>query len=104
MPSSTRKRLGIFRDVNEVNQIRGVRGVRRTIGIPHLLAISMIGRDQTGAAQRQDCRDDARDTFIDRFHRLDAGRDHAGMSDHVRIGKVQDDQVVTSRCARALRR
>ena len=72
--------------------------------IAHLLAIAMVGRDQTCAAERQNLWPrSADDTLIDRFHRFDSGRDHAGMADHVGIGKIQNDQVVFRACARALR-
>ena len=37
----------VIRDVNEMDQVRGVSGVRRSIGIAHLLAIAVIGRDQS---------------------------------------------------------
>jgi hypothetical protein len=40
---------GILGNINEMHKVGGVRGVGRSIGIAHLLAISMIGSDDTFA-------------------------------------------------------
>lgn len=43
------KLCGIFGNINEMHKVGCVRGVRRSIGIAHLLAISVIGSDDTFA-------------------------------------------------------
>ena len=78
-----------------MDQIRGVGGVGRSIRIAHLLAIAVVGRDQTLAAERQEllARSARRHSSIVSTALIPAG-DDAGMADHVRIGKIQNDQVV----------
>ena len=54
----------------------------------------MIGRDETFAVKLEKLRDDAGDTFVHRFDRFDSGCQYSGVPDHVRIGKVKNNQIV----------
>ena len=65
--------LRVFGDVDAMHKILGVRGVWRAVGIAHLLAISVIGRDDTFTVEVEKLWDDAGDTFIHRFDRFDSG-------------------------------
>ncbi len=54
----------------------------------------MVGGDQQRAARRADRIGDPAEAVSDRLHRLDGGRQAAGVADHVGVGVVQQDQVV----------
>ena len=54
----------------------------------------MIGGNDRFATELEQFRDDAPATFVHRLHRFDPGFDHAGMTDHVGIGEIQNNQIV----------
>ena len=71
-----------------MNEVSGVRGIGRPICVSHLFAVAVVGGDQASAAKRQNFRDDSRDAGIDCLHRFYAGRDYAGVADHIGIREV----------------
>ena len=77
-----------------MHKVGGVRGVRRAVRIAHLLAISVVGSDDTFAAEIEKLRDDAGDTFVHGLHGFDSRIDNPGVPDHVWIGKVKNDQII----------
>ena len=56
-----------------MHKIIRVRGVGRAVGIAHLLAISVVGRDDAFTVKVEQLWDDAGDAFIHRFDRFDSG-------------------------------
>ena len=60
----------------------------------HLLAIAMVGCDQCLAALFQDCIQNAPGAGVDGFDRPDGGAEDARVSDHIGVGKIEDDQVI----------
>ena len=62
--------------------------------IAHQFAIAVVGGDQQRAARPLDRIHDLAEAGVDRLHRLDRGRQAAGVADHVGIGEVQNDHVV----------
>ena len=85
---------GVRGDIDEMDEVGGVGGVRGTVRVAHQLAIAVIGRHQSLTASGQKGFQDLVHALVDGFHRFDAGGYHAGVADHVGIGKVQDDQIV----------
>ena len=76
------------------HRIGGVRGVRAAgERVEHQLAVAVVGGDDQRAASSRARRQYGR-ARVDRFHRLDRGRQTAGVADHVGVGVVEDDQVV----------
>ncbi len=69
-----------------------MRAVRAAVD--HLLEIAVIGRDDSDAAHALDLIEDLPHTFIDRLGRLNRGSEIAGMTDHVRVGEVDDHHIV----------
>ena len=54
----------------------------------------MVRRDQTFAVQIEQFGKNTRYAFINRLHRLDTGRNHSGVSNHIGIGEIEDNQIV----------
>ena len=93
-PSATSARLRAPTS-KQRHRIGGVRGVRAAgFRIAHHFAIAVIGGDEKRAAGFLDRLGDAAEPGIDRLHRLDRGRQVAGVADHVGIGVVEHDQIV----------
>jgi hypothetical protein len=90
----TAKSRGVFRHVNEVDEICGVRCVWRTVSVAHLLAITVVSRNQTFAVQLDQLGDNARATFIDGFDGFNRCRNNPAMTDHVGVREIEDDQVM----------
>ena len=44
---------GVGGDVDEVDEVGGVRGIWRTVGVPHLLAVAVVGGEEQAAAERE---------------------------------------------------
>src|SRR3984957_2418675 len=66
------------------HRIGGVRGMRATgRRVLHQLAIAVVGGDQQRASLMLQRRDEAAQTGVHRFHRLDRGGQDAGVPDHV---------------------
>src|ERR1700730_10286497 len=63
---------GVLCDVDEMHKIGRVRSIWRAVRVTHLLAISVIGRDETFSVDRQQLRHDPSDAFIDGLDRFDA--------------------------------
>ena len=82
------KASGVFSDIDEMDQVGGMRGVGRSIGIPHLLTVAVIGRDEAGATLSKNCRDDSRKAGINSFDRLDPSGNDARMADHVGVRQI----------------
>ncbi len=61
----------------------------------HLLDVAVIGGDQRFASDLFQRFNDPSDTLVQAFHRLDRGLEHAGVANHVAVGVVDDDHVVT---------
>ena len=65
--------------------------------VDHLISVAVIGGQKQLPAGGQDFRDDAAHTGVDCLDRLDGRLEMAGMSDHVGVGKVEDDTIVFRR-------
>ena len=59
----------------------------------HLFAIPVVGRDDAFSVEVEQLRDNSTTAFINRFDRFDPGFDDTGVTDHIGIGKIQDDQI-----------
>ena len=92
----TSKPRGIFRYIDEVNEVGRVGGIRGAVRIAHQLAVAMVGGDQSFAAQRKHFWNNPAAAGVDRFYGFDPGLDHAGVTYHVGIREVENDQVVVS--------
>ena len=66
-----------------------------TLRIGHLFQIAVIGGQQHLAAYRSNGLDDFANRYIHRLDRCNRRRQDAGVTDHVGIGDVADDQIVT---------
>ena len=64
------------------------------LGILHHLDIAVIGGEQHHAMGFLDRRAQLAQTFVDRVHRLHRRIHHAGMTHHVGIGVVGDDEII----------
>ena len=73
-----------------------MRRERRAVVVNHAFGVSVIGRQQDPAALRRHCVRDPAYAGVHGFHGLYGGRQNAGVSHHVTVGEVQDDQVVFS--------
>ena len=62
--------------------------------VHQLLGISVIGTDEHNAVSFFDSFHCTTDTLVNRLHRLDRCLFHAGMTYHVRIRKVDDDNII----------
>ena len=69
--------------------------VRRPVRLEHVVAVAVIGGDQTGPASVADGGDHVAEAGVDRLDRGDRRRDDAGVADHVRVGEVDDPEVVS---------
>ena len=76
-----------------MNKVCGVRGIGRAVGISHLFAIAVVGGDNAFAVELKQFRNNPAATFIYRLDRFNAGFHNPGVPDHIRIGKVEDDEV-----------
>ena len=61
----------------------------------HLLDVAVVGGDQGFAANLVEGRDNASDAGVQAFHRGHGGAEHPGVADHVAVGVVDDDHVIT---------
>ncbi len=61
--------------------------------IVHHLAIAVVGGDQQCTAGFLNRIGNTAEPGIDRLHRLDRGRQDAGVADHVGIGVIEHDQI-----------
>lgn len=77
-----------------MHEICRVRRIRRTIGVAHLFAVPVIGRHDALAAKIEKLRNDFPNAFIHRFHRFNPRLQNAGVANHVRIRKIQHDEIV----------
>src|ERR1043166_8613860 len=66
--------------------------------IDHLLTVSVIRRHDGCAAPSQNCIHHAPDAGINRLDGLDGGTQIAGVTDHVSVGIVEDEQIILIRC------
>src|SRR5690606_20105160 len=64
-------------------------------GIGHLFDVAMVSGDQRFAADLVQRGLDAADALVQAFHGLDRGLEHPGVTHHVAVGVVDDDDVVT---------
>ena len=82
---------------NEGNRI-GRMGCMRLAGliVDHLLAVSVIRADEHLAADLLQGFHCASHTGVNGLHRFDSRFDHAGVSNHIRVRKVDDDHIVLS--------
>lgn len=85
---------GIAPDVNAMHEICRVRRIRRTVGVAHLFAVPVIGSHDALTAKIKKLRNDFPNAFIHRFHRFDPRFQDAGVANHVRIRKIQHDEIV----------
>ena len=53
----------------------------------------MVGGDNAFAVELEQFRNNSTATFINRFDRFDSGCHNTGVTNHVGVGKVQNDQV-----------
>ena len=87
--------LNAFIENDERHIADGVRGVGHVVfEIPHLFEVAVVGQDHGRAAELFDLVEDFSDAGIDGLGGLDRRREHAGVADHVRVGKVDDDDIV----------
>ncbi len=59
-------------------------------GVEQLLGVAVVGGHEADAAELGDPLDDPAEAAVGRLDRLDDGRDHAGVADHVRVREVDD--------------
>src|SRR5262249_24836104 len=79
------------------NRIRGMRRVRgAAYGIAHHFAVAMIGRDEDSTSTFDNGLKDPTKAGIYRLYGLDCSVEFARMPNHVRIGKVEHDEVKLS--------
>ena len=81
-------------DDQERNRIGGVCGERRTVLLVHLVCVAVVGGQQNGAMHRENLLDDLAGTGVDCFHCFDSGIEYTGVSNHVAVCVVEDDNVV----------
>src|SRR5205814_4545428 len=67
----------VLRHINEMHKVGGVRRIWRSVWIAHLLAISVVGRDDAFAIKIEKFRNDACDAFVYRLNCLNAGIEDA---------------------------
>ena len=79
-----------------MHTVAGVRCVRRSVRVAHLFAVAVVRGDQRFAVKLEKFCDNSGTTSIHCLHRFDAGLDHTGVTHHVGICQIQNDQVVVS--------
>ena len=70
-----------------------MRGVRRTVAFGHLLQIAVVRGNAHTAAKGQHLAYNASGTVINLFHSGNRSAEHTGMTNHIRICKVQDNRI-----------
>ena len=86
------------------HRVERVGGVGRAVGLEHVVAVAVVGGDDAGAADALDRRDHVAEAAVDLLDRLDGGGDDAGVTDHVRVGEVDDAEAVARPPTSARRR
>jgi len=84
----------IVSDINEMHKIRCVCSIRRAIGVAHQLAISVVRRNKRFSSQAQKFLNNLLHTVIDCFDGFYSCFDNARVPDHIRVGEIQNDQIV----------
>src|SRR5690606_34736017 len=83
-------------DIDEGYGLTGVGGMRLPgTGIGHLFDVAMVSGDQRFAADLVQRGLDAAYALVQAFHGLDRGLEHPGVANHVAVGVVDDNDVVT---------
>ena len=82
-----RTRMAVQQNRYRVSGVRRVRAARH--GLDHQLGIAMVGRHQQHPARRVDRLDDAAQLLVHGRDRADRGGQVAGVTHHVRVGKIQ---------------
>ena len=65
--------------------------------VNHLLRVPVVGRDDRPTLHSVNGFQHTVEAVVDGLYRLDGGREYAGVPDHVRISKVADGRVETTR-------
>ena len=85
---------GLIANEQEGYGVGGVSGVRTSGGgVDEHLGVAVVGGDEEGAAALTDGRVDAAELGVYGFDRANRGLHPAGMTDHVGVGEVDDDDV-----------
>ena len=86
----------LFRSANghKGHHVGGVGGEGGAVRVHHLFGIAVVGGDEGAAAGVQHSGDHLIHSGIHSLNGLDSGIEHAGVADHVTVGKVQDDHVI----------
>ena len=86
----------LFADDQKWHRIGGVCGERRAVLLIHPVGVAMVGGQQNGAVHRQDLFHHLAYAAVHRLYRLNCRIEYTGVSDHVAVSKVEDDNVVFS--------
>ncbi len=87
--------LGFATEIDERNRQIGVGGVGLTsLFVQHLLGVTVVGSDQALATHFGQGVGHATDAVVNGFTRFDGGIEHTGVTNHVAIRVVTDDDVV----------
>lgn len=87
---------GIGGDVDGMDEVGGMSGVGRAIEVAHGFAVAVVGGDEELTTEGEDFFADFGDALVDGFAGFDGGIDDAGVTDHVGVGEVEDDEVVVA--------
>ena len=77
-----------------MDEVGGVGGVGRAVGLEHLFAVPVVGGDEGLSAFFQEGIEDTTGAGIDGFDGPDRGGEDPGMTDHIGVGEVEDDEVI----------
>ena len=90
---------GVGGDVEAMHEVGGVGGVGGAVGVAHEFAVAVVGGDEEPAAEFEHFFDDEAHAEVDGLAGVDAGLNDASVANHVGVGVVHDDEVVTFQTA-----
>lgn len=80
--------------VDEVHQVGGVCGVGGSIGVEHVLAVTVVSADEAAATEFEDFFNALFQGFVNSLTGGDAGLQETGVAHHVGVSEVHDGDVV----------
>ena len=77
-----------------VDKVSRMRGVGRAVGVSHQLTVAVVRSDQAFSIELKQARDNPGDAGINRLNRFDSSFNYTGMTNHVRVSEIQNDQII----------